>query len=617
MASSVGFIELLFVVLSMGGPFSQLLGLPPGDRDPNLVYAASEDSIVYTEWASRGEGQVDAPSIDGLIADPEIKHFIAKLQAATEAAISKEANSGAFKELPEFVLTLSGRPGCFFMSLNSAAEQADVPNPVAMLNAIQAGLVINGGDEADAIASTIKAFLKEGMRVELEELDHFMLPLPAPVTVQLHRHNNNIIVGVGPDTVDQIVARLTAESGGMTNHAGFQSAWAELGMDRTGLITFVDIENGLPQIAKLVGVGQEAMVTSGLRMAGLSGAKWSMNVAGIVDGQSVRRGMVKGVSGDKGLMALLSGRGITADDFAMVPDDSDVVLAASIDIETIMTEAKAFLNGVDPNAADDIDQVLAAADKALGLNFRTDVLAAFDQVITVSNSPGDGGWVASSPVLTIKIKDKKKAALAMNAVADALNRELGERANRPRRAELMRHQFMETEIFMINVIGDDDVPVAPAWCLTETHLMFALHPQPLKSRLRRLKDDSWSSFGDHFAGGPDGDTVVFTSAKMKSLLPQIYGFTPWVGQIVFSNVQYEGFDISLFDFPSAQALLPYVTDSKSYIVKTPKGLQTQGEGMPVLSGVLPLSVPTLPFMLLTQRAQAVRAIEVEAYKSGH
>jgi hypothetical protein len=36
----------------------------------------------------------------------------------------------------------------------------------------------------------------------------------------------------------------------------------------------------------------------------------------------------------------------------------------------------------------------------------TDIVPLFDPVVTISNSPGDGGWIASSSVLTIGIKDQ-------------------------------------------------------------------------------------------------------------------------------------------------------------------------------------------------------------------
>lgn len=615
MVSSFGMIELLIILFSMGGPFSQLMGLPPGDRDPALACAAVENSVVYVEWAARGEGKPDAPGIDGLAADPEVKEFFARLQAAIEKMIVKETGDETAKMLPEFALALTGHPGCIFLGLDTNAPAADdVPPQIAALNAIRAGLVVNGGDEADAIAAQIKAILKAAMGQDLEKLDHTPLPIPAPVPVQLHRHGDYIILAIGSEMVDQIVGRLTKKSGGLTNHSGFQAAWAELGLKRTGLVAFMDIENGGPQIGKLV--GQEPMIEMGLNMAGLTGAKWSMNVTGVVDGQCVSRGMVKGISGDKGLMALVSGRGITTDDFAMIPADSDVVFAVSADIEQVLGEVKTVLGGINPDGVEDIDRGLEEIREIFGLDMMKDVLPAFDQIVTVSNSPGDGGWIGTSPVLTLGIKDQQKAEKVLKAVADLMDREFASHDDKNQRRRrgvvLERRTFMDTDIYMFNTIGDDDVPVAPSWCLTKTHLVIALHPQALKSRLRRMQDTTWKSYGDDFTGGPKGETVVFSAMKMKSVLPQIYGFVPWIGQILFSEMQSDGFDMNLFDFPSAQAMLPYMSDSKSYIVKSPNGLQTHNEGPPILSNLptlIPSAVPVMFFGISSRKAVRFEAIE--------
>lgn len=606
MVSSFGVIELLLIISSMGGPFSQVLGLPPGERDLNLSFAAVENSIIYAEWAARGEGIENAKGIDGIVADPEVKEFFARLQAAFENILVEESGDETLKILPEFALALSGRPGCLFLGLDTTSPSAgNGPPQMAALNAIRGALVVNGGDDVDAIAKKLRTLLKAGMRMDLEKIDHTLLPIPSPIPVTLHRHNSYIILGIGSETVDQVVDRLSAKAGGLANHKGFQDAWAELGLKRTGLITFLDIENGAPQIAKLV--GQEPMVQMGLQMAGLTGIKWTMNVTGVVDGQCVSRSMVNGVSGDKGLMALVSGRGINTDDFALVPDDSDVVFAFSADAKNVLNEVKTFLGGIAPSAVEDIDDGLSEASDFLGLDIMTDIVPSFDQVVTVSNSPGDGGWIASSLVLTIGVKDEAGAAKVVDRIADLFARESDdEDSSRGRRrgVELERRQFMGTEIFMVNTIGDDDIPVAPTWCVTKSHVLFALHPQPIKSRLRRMQDTTWNSFSEGFAGAPEGNTVIFTAMKMKSVLPQIYGFIPWVGQIAFSQMQSEGFDMNLFDLPSAQALLPYMTDSKSFVVQSPNGLQTHCEGPPLLSNLptlLPSVIPVLGMGISTQR----------------
>ena len=613
----VGVSELLILLLASGGPLNQFLGLPPGERDPNLVHVAPADSLLYIEWAARGEGKPGAAGIDGLAADPEVVVFFERLRGGIENMIAR--NTGAdeietIKQVPGLVISLTGKPGCLFWGLESEAIPEDTPPQFAMAMAIRAGLVVNAGDDADEISDTIKSLIALASGQQPDQLDHTPLPLPAPV--QIHRQGNYLILAAGENGVDDIIARLEAKAGGISKHESFAAGWKDLRLDRSGLIAFLDIENGIEKIGDLTGMRPQ--FDQGLQMAGLGSVKWAMSVTGVADGQVVSRGHLRGVTGDQGLMALVSGRGIQADDFAMVPDDSDVVFACSADARKLLAAYTAFLAAQNPDASDQVTAGLEQLGESLDIDFERDVFAALDQVITVSNSPGDGGLIGNSPVLTIGIKNARGVAKTSTKIAETLQREFtrGQPIQFRRRGlTLERRDFLGTEIFMINTIGEDDVPIAPAWCLTETHVMIALHPQALKSRLRRLKAEQWKSFGKKFAGGPEGETIAFTAVDVPGMLPKIYGFVPWFAQLAFSEMQSEGFEMNLYDLPSAAALMPYMNESRSYLVRTPEGLSKHAEGPPFFGSISSLTPGLFIGGLKMQRApmqmQAVEAVEAE------
>ena len=85
----VGVSELLILLLGLGGPFNQLLGFPPGERDPSLVHAAPADSLLYIEWSARGQGKAGAAGIDGLVADPEVVVFFDRFKSAIETMMAR------------------------------------------------------------------------------------------------------------------------------------------------------------------------------------------------------------------------------------------------------------------------------------------------------------------------------------------------------------------------------------------------------------------------------------------------------------------------------------------------------------------------------------------------
>ena len=115
--------------------------------------------------------------------------------------------------------------------------------------------------------------------------------------------------------------------------------------------------------------------------------------------------------------------------------------------------------------------------------------------------------------------------------------------------------------------------------------MIALHPQALKSRLRRLKADDWKSFGDKFTDVPAGEIVSYSAVDVPNVLPQVYGFLPWIAQIAFSEMQSEGLEMNLFDFPSVAALRPYMIESRSFLVRTPNGISKHSQGPPIFAGI--------------------------------
>ncbi len=603
----VGISEILILLLTMGGPFNQFLGLPPGERDANLVHVAPHDSLLYVEWAARGKGKPGAPGIDGLAADPEVVVFFDRLSTAIENMIAR--NTGVeqietMQNVPSLAIALTGKPGCLFWGLDTEAVAKDTPPQFAIAMAIRAGLVINAGDEVDAISDSIKALIAMGTGQEPERLDHTPLPLPAPV--QIHRQGNYLILAAGQNAIDDIIARLEGKAGGISNHQSFAAGWKNLGVERVGLLAFLDIENGLQKIGDLTGMRPQ--FDQGLQLAGMGGAKWAMSVTGVSDSQLVSRGHMHGVSGDQGLMALVSGRGIKADDLALVPDDSDVVFAFSADGRKIVDALKTFLASMDPSALDDYTSGYDQFAEYLGIDFDRDVFAALDHVITISNSPGDGGLIATSPVLTIGIRNVDDFANTATKIADVLQREFTRDQPiqfRRRGVVLERRDFMDTEIFMINTIGEDDVPIAPAWCLTQTHVMIALHPQALKSRLRRLKADDWKSFGDKFTDVPAGEIVSYSAVDVPNVLPQVYGFLPWIAQIAFSEMQSEGLEMNLFDFPSVAALRPYMIESRSFLVRTPNGISKHSQGPPIFAG-MPSLTP-----LLFMSGRAIQPVEVQ------
>lgn len=612
---ATGFSELLMILLLSGGPFSDFLGIPAGERDTQLAHAAATDSVLYVEWAARGEGKPGAPGVDGMYADPEMKQFVSRIMAAIKQGVSENVPPDApqremMGKLPEFALAFSGKPGCLFAAITDGPAP---DSPMAALGRVKAGLVISAGDKADEFSATIAEWLAQipGMQAP-EKMERVQLPLPVPSF--LHRHKDYLIVALGPKTLDEIIKGLDEGRGGIAENADFAAALKEVQMDRIGNIGWLDLKNGAESITEVMGPNG-AMVPQVLEMAGLAGVEYGLSVTGVEDGKVRSRMKLKTDGKLKGLLTLGAGRGITKDDFAFVPADSDMVVAASIDAPKILAELRSFLSMASPGEEESMDEAIAEFEEEFDLDLEKDIFEAFGNVVTISNSPGDGGFVANLPVLTLEVRKPAGAFKTVAKFAEYFdkNGHKSENNGRRRGEYLERKEFMGQRIYMLNAVGDDGFVIAPSFTVTRSHFMLALHPQPLKSRIRRQKEASgWQSFA--FTPNPAGNTISFSYFKIEDILPKIYGFLPWVTQSFMSDIQAEGFKIDTFDFPSARAMLPYMCDAHSTVTRTEDGFIIDGTRPPVI-GAIGGTLPTMVPLLFGSRVVPMRIAEPAAFEA--
>ncbi|MFQ5734006.1 MAG: hypothetical protein ACE5KM_18870, partial [Planctomycetaceae bacterium] len=208
-------------------------------------------------------------------------------------------------------------------------------------------------------------------------------------------------------------------------------------------------------------------------------------------------------------------------------------------------------------------------------------MTAFGDVWVLHDSKSAGGVFVTSLVASLEVRDPAKARDVFSKLMDVLEEALpGEIRGgfRRRSVELKNKRFLDHTIYYVNTVGDD-IPFAPAFCLTKTHLLAAPHPQALKAHLRFLK-----SKRANFAGRlgkdlalPKGDLLSVTFFESKRLLRALYGIAPYVGQMTMSEVQRHGAEIDIFSLPSARAILPYLCNSFSTTVRTEKGIFTEAQ----------------------------------------
>lgn len=607
------------LVVSLFGGGTALLGLPPGERDPALLNCAPADSLVYLEWSSRGTGTPGAEGVDGLVADPEIVGFFTDVRdqifatlKRESAATRRDADRRLGEHLPHVIETILTHPGCLYGGVDTDAvrdAQADGAPYPAILGGLRATAIVNAGEQADDFDARLRELLPliTGSPAPAAGLNRLLLaPLPTGGKLQLHREGTYFIVGLEP-SVDRAIAGIKGDVKGIGEAPRFVAASRNADVARIGSLLWIDAQ-GLRQTAVKTLGPEGAMGARMLEMVAADKVDGVMSIAGIEEGQFTTRTFVETGGSTEGVLAFASGRALTAEDFAHVPAHADFVASVTVDVPGLLTALRTTLNNVDPGLENNLKATLDQLERELGFSLEDDFAAAFGQQWTLFDAPETGGTYLTAPMLSIEVKDYEKAvqvfaklsALVRQALPGSLGSEF-----RMRGVFLEDGKFLDHQIYYINTIGDD-VPLAPAFTLTRTHLLYAMHPQTIKAYLRwqSEKQPGFARFAERAPA--DGEVFGYSYFETSSLVRHLYGLVPWGAQMAMSQLQSEGFDLKILSLPSSRAIVPYMRDSHNSIARTKNGLIISGHSSLPVS---PLGSIVLNLGLFTVRMS--HAVEMQ------
>ena len=600
-----GMMEMLLVFV-LGGFPGGLLGMPPAERDPALIQAAPVDSLIYVEWSARSAGKPGAAGIDGLAADPEIQALIKKVVSTIQETIDRETQNGSQPEqilgatLPKIGMTFLNRPGCLYVGYRApplpADQEPQVPNILRMAQGLRLALIVNAGDQADQFERDLQKLLEIVPTVEANKLDHVEIPLPIPIpdfALKIHRHKQHFILALGKEAVEDAIAGLDGKAQGLNSNPRFAKAWKRVDSPRIASVNWVDLKGARDTAIKLAGPQMGAMI---LGMAGMVGADSLDALVGsvsVVDGRIVSQTFLETGGKTTGIFALASGRGLQAADFQDVPADADLIVSWSLNGAKIIGAIREVIGKVDPGSRERFEQMLSQFATEIGFRLEEDLLQALDDVWMVQNSPGAGGLFLTSAVGSVGVKDHAKAELAFGRLMKLLEaglpglRESGFR--RRRGVTLEQATFLGHTMYYINTVGDD-FPFTPTFCLTKRHVLITPHPQAMKAHLRFLNSKQERA---KMVLPDSGDVLVYTRVDTAKAVGLLYTLAPYFGTVMFSELQREGVDMTVFSLPSAKAILPYMQQSEMEIVRTDDGIMMRSRGSLPFGALLPPAVAPL------------------------
>lgn len=589
--------EFLFFWLFTG---SGLVGLPPGDRDAALMKAVPPQSLAYFEWAAAGPGTPGATGIDGFAADPEIQQFVQQLTAAInksdaptpkpEGTEPAETDPEQHSDLPLITKLIASHPGCFFAGYEPLpANQNPLGNWFKLLTGIHGGVILSSGDDSDQLWTSLINCLKTVPGFEFDAASPTQsIPLHLPgYKLIMHREANRIIFALGEGTLPRITEGLTGRLPGIETNARFTAALQRVSVQRVSSIAWFDGKGTVSSAVAAMGpLG--ALFRPLLTMTAVDAIDHVATTSGVENGTMKQRTLIVTGGRTDGILVVAAGQPIQPQQFAHIPADADMVVATSLNLNTLFRQTRQVLAQTQPLSVRVFDEAVKQLEAELELKIVDDVLPAFGDVISAFDSPAAGGMVASSLVVAIEIRDLEKATIVFNRVLKLVEQSLN-----PTEQALRQQPFLNQTVFYVHSNGGGDAnesPLTPSFCLTDRHLLFAIHPQAMKAQLRFLASRQ-RGFDPQLGGKlpvPAGDVLTYAYLNGQRANGLMATALPFIGRTLVGHLETEGILIDSFSIPSAAAITPYFGDSTALITRQQDGLLIETQNAPPVIASLAL-----------------------------
>jgi hypothetical protein len=617
----------LLAMLLMGGGTGLPMSVPPLPEEPLPARIAPEQCLFYMSFS--GTAQPDPKSrnqTEQLLAEPEVRYMMGEIErviirAATAGGktdfgaaldeLDKEApgpgskvkqtpvrpklsprNEPPVGDMLKWGKLLLTRPLAVFVSSVTIGQQG--PD-------VQGGAALNAGADAANLKAALEKYQTllpaPAEKVEVAGISCYRLKLgPGAPPVTWGTKGKWLLVGVGEGAIEGILQRA----------AGSPPKWLaalrkQLPVERVSTVTYVNVKKIIEQFAPLGGP-HVAPVLSAL---GLDNVTALTAVTGLDREGFVSRSLL-GVEGEPaGVFQLAAARPLTAKDLAPIPYDATIAVAARVNPDNALETMVKLVGKIEPRAQQEMTRELGQVEEALGIKLRDDVLQTLGDAWCAYNSPSEGGFVVTGLTLVVPVKDHQRLAATharLLAQAKAGLRQEAERApNRPsrRRANprIEQFQFAGQEVYFFNAGSFEDLPFAPAWCLTEKELIVAAFPQQIKSYLSRGPGFKSLAAAPGVAelfegGGP----LALTYVNMPKLLEVVYPLLCIGGHAVAAELAREGIDLNLSVLPSAGAIARHLRPSIGAVRRTAAGIEfasrgtlpgsSMGSSLPMAAGLL-------------------------------
>ena len=553
------------------------LGVSPYPDDPALLRAAPADALVYLQWNGNAPAEPGSDNAtERLAAEPAVRAFVTKLTAAITAAVAyenrRELNEIQSRAMMAQLWASASVPGCLFVGNAGSLERP---------SDWQVGLVSRRGERSDAIAKTLATgFGWMGLEMSAaDDLGFRRAEIPdAGASLTIGARGDYVIAAFGGVDTSALIERLDSDGPSVGLHANprYRESASSVAVERPSVRTFVDVQ----QVRKLATPMMDDEVAAVIRGFGFEAIRAAASTSGLEGGEFVSRAALLTPSRD-GVLAMVGGRSLAFADFEIVPADADFATALRIDPSRVLEKLRRLADGVERGASRGVDRALAEFEEETGLDLQRDVLAHCDDTLLAWSAPSQGGLLATGLTVALKLRNPEAAESSLRKlIAKTRLRPL-----RPRRRgqEFRRMRVEGHTIHWLNTVGDD-FPCAPALCVSDTHFLFSLYPQPIAATLRAGSGGP-NSLAMAQTVKPTSDTIALGYINSANVGKVGYPMLYPLGQLASSELQREGMPLPMDALPEAGAVVPHLTRIHAVLEANDTGFRFERRS------VLPLNDP--------------------------
>jgi hypothetical protein len=589
MAASVGVGFLWLIMLGAGGGVGIPLGVPPLPEDPVLAKVAPAECLFY--FASAGMAKPDAHSAnqtEQLFAEPEIQHLVVEAEKLIRAQVKESAarerpEARAMAERgPTLVKVLLTRPLAVYV-----ADAKVVPKRPPQ---VRAGAIVSLGEDADKVKDALE-HLSDAAKVKAKDVTidgttfRQLAFQPDGPDLTWGVKEKYLYVATGEGEIEALLKRANGSA-----PEWLTTLHKQLPVERVSTVGMINAHALTELLAPLGGTE----VPKVLEALGVTGIDRLSGVSGLDKEGFVSRSLVSLRGEPQGLLQLADQKPLTTADVDLIPRDATFALAWKLDPEKARTTIVGTIAKINPRwkLAESERELLDEVLKALG-----DSWCLFD-------SPSGGGMFTGATAV-VSLKDPEAAADVQKKLL-ALLESAGKRVPDARRRPHVRTFPFAGKTVHVFDSGEKNFPLAPAWCLTDKHLVVALYPGAIKAFLARDKTfESLAKVSEVSAAlEGKGQPVALSYADTRRVFDLVYPLLPLGFHMAASAMRHEGIDLPAGLMPTAGSIRRHLRPSVGVVWRTPAGIETVSRQ--TLPGSMGLSTLPVAAGLLVPAVQKVR-----------